>query len=164
MYDINIITIIFTVAILAIYFISLTLLRSYISSYGYKRDFKEKRIIYINKLVSILLLICLFTVLSLIWNVNFNGLLVLGSSFFALTGVALFASWSNLSNLTSSLIIFFSLPFKIDDEIKILDSDNTVEGKIIDMTMFYVLIEDKEKNLVSYPNNIFLQKAVTGKK
>ncbi len=82
----------------------------------------------------------------------------------AITGVALFAAWSNLSNLTSSVIIFFTLPFKIDDSVKILDGDNTVEGKIIDMTLFHVLLEDKDQKLISYPNNIFVQKVVVGNK
>lgn len=35
------------------------------------------------------------------WGIELRGLLVLGSSLFAMLGVALFAAWSLLSNLTA---------------------------------------------------------------
>ena len=93
---------------------------SFVRSHGNKHEIKEKRIVYIQKLNSIILLLITIILLSIVWSVNFKAFLIFGSSFFALAGVALFASWSNLSNLTSSAVIFFSLPFKIGDPIKVL--------------------------------------------
>lgn len=145
-----------------LFIVSFKIIKYFLRAFAERHNLKEQRVIYINKLNSIILPILLIIFLSIIWSFNFQSLMILGSSFFAIAGVALFAAWSNLSNLTSSVIIFFSLPFKIDDHIRILDGDNTVEGKIIDMTLFYVLIENEENKIISYPNNTFIQKAVVG--
>jgi len=98
--------------------------------------------------------------LALIWSVSLSGLLVFASSIFAVIGVALFAQWSILSNLTSSIIIFFSFPSRIGDYIKILDGDNSIEGKIIEIELFHIRILDHDDNIVIYPNNLFMQKPI----
>ena len=51
-------------------------------------------------------------------------------------------------------------PFKIEDEISVMDGANTVAGKVVDMTLFFVFVEDAEGNRVTVPNNIVLQRAV----
>ncbi len=160
----NLIQFISTFIAIAIYIILYHLNKSFIRTFGTNHNLKEKRIIYVQKLNSIFLLLILIVSLSIVWSLKFESLLIFGSSFLAISGVALFAAWSNLSNLTSSVIIFFTLPFKIDDSVKILDGDNTVEGKIIDMTLFHVLLEGKDQKLISYPNNIFIQKVIVGNK
>ncbi len=50
-----------------------------------------------------------------------------------------------------------------DDTIQILDGDNTIESKILDMALFSVLLEDENKNVVTYHNNVYLQKEVIKK-
>jgi small-conductance mechanosensitive channel len=75
-------------------------------------------------------------------------------------GIAFFASWSLLSNITASLIIFFSAPFKIMDSIKIIDGDNSIQGEVIDMTMFNLYIKNVNGKIISYPNNLIIQKPV----
>ncbi|NIW50111.1 MAG: mechanosensitive ion channel, partial [Gammaproteobacteria bacterium] len=72
----------------------------------------------------------------------YKGLLVFASSFFAIVGVALFAQWSILSNITASVIIFFTSNAKIGDKIKVVDGDNTVSGIIRDIGLFYTLLVD----------------------
>ena len=54
---------------------------------------------------------------TLIWGVNVKELGLILSSVFAVIGVALFAQWSILSNVTAGIILFFSFPFKIGDEL-----------------------------------------------
>ena len=97
-------------------------------------------------------------ILFFIWGVDYHGILVFGSSVLAIGGVALFAQWSILSNLTASIVIFFYYPARIGDRIRIVDGDNSLEGTIIDITMFQVLIEDDGLNLINYPNNLLIQK------
>jgi small-conductance mechanosensitive channel len=58
------------------------------------------------------------------------------------------------------MIIFFSYQFRIADKIRILDGDNSVTGQVKDMNMFTVIIETKEGHVVSYPNNLILQKPI----
>jgi len=98
--------------------------------------------------------------LLIIWGVKLEDLGLVLSSFFAILGVALFATWSILSNISAGIILFFSFPFKIGDRIKIQDDDFPLEAIITDVRAFYVELKTEEGTLVTYPNNLFLQKGV----
>ena len=52
-------------------------------------------------LLNIILAIVMLCLVLVFWGIELRGLLVLGSSIFAMLGVALFAAWSLLSNLTA---------------------------------------------------------------
>lgn len=101
--------------------------------------------------------------LILIWGVPIQDIGVVLSSVFAVIGVALFASWSILSNITAGVILFFTFPFKIGDKIRILDKDlhEPLECVIEDIRAFYLFLRTSNGELVTYPNNLFLQKAVS---
>ena len=105
--------------------------------------------------------------LIIIWGVDFSELGVLLSSVFAVIGVALFAQWSMLSNVTAGVILFFSFPFKIGDRIKILDKEIVEKDNeeretyvIEDIRAFHLHLRNARGELVTYPNNLMLQKAV----
>ena len=76
-------------------------------------------------------------------------------------GIGLFAIWSILSNVTSGIIMFFSFPYKVGDKIKIHDKDYPVEAIIEDIRAFQLHLRVENGDLVTYPNNLILQKAVT---
>lgn len=137
--------------------------KSAIRSFGMKRDYQKKRIIYTYKFVSVLLLILLSFALIIIWGIDVRHIFIFVSSFFAVVGIALFASWSVLSNITAGVIIFFSFPYKIGDSIRLVDGENSVEGIISDMTVFHMKIKDMEGNMVLYPNNLAIQKPIIKK-
>lgn len=149
-------------SILAIvsYFVIMAIITPIIARYGVRQRFLEQRIIYIKKFFFFLLFSFLFIVIAIIWGFDIRGVLIFTSSFFAVVGVALFASWSVLSNITSGIIIFFSFPYRIKNEITIIDGDNSVAGEIIDMTLFHIQLKDKEGNEIFYPNNLIIQKPV----
>ncbi|MGJ8732363.1 MAG: mechanosensitive ion channel family protein, partial [Cellulophaga sp.] len=86
-----------------------------ISKIGRISDINKVRTKLIIRYVTILLMAISFIVLVYIWQVNFEDLGIIFSSVFAVLGVALFASWSILSNVTAGVILFFSFPFKIGD-------------------------------------------------
>jgi len=117
----------------------------------------------IIKYVSVGHTILLVIALILIWGVPFQDIGVVLSSVFAVIGVALFASWSILSNITAGVILFFTFPFKIGDKIRILDKDlhEPLECVIEDIRAFYLYLRTSNGELVTYPNNLFLQKAVS---
>ena len=83
------------------------------------------------------------------------------SSVATVIGVAMFAQWSILSNITSGIILFFSFPFKIGDVIIIHDKDFPEEGEIEDIGAFHVTLRSKEGETVIYPNNLFFQKGIS---
>ena len=159
----NLINIIITLIIIILHVLFLKYAKYSINLIGKKNNIKTRRIIYITKLFRILIFLSFIVFISIIWGINYKFLFIFATTFFTIVGIALFATWSILSNLTSSFIIFSTCPFKIDDKIQILDGDNTIEGKILDMTLFNVLLEDNDGNIVTYPNNILLQKAIIKK-
>ena len=129
--------------------------------------FNQVRTNLIVKYISIALTLTAIAILTLIWGVNFRDLGLLLSSVFAVLGVALFAQWSILSNITSGVIIFFSYPFKIGNTIRIMDkeisnpehSDDNI-FVIEDIRAFHLHLRKKNGEMLTYPNSLVLQKGV----
>lgn len=106
-------------------------------------------------------LFLLFTaIFTIILNLGFGDISLFLSSIFAVLGVALFAQWSILSNLTASVLIFFVFPYRIGDKVKVAEKDEDISGVIIDITMFHVILRHSSGNIITYPNNLILQKGV----
>jgi small-conductance mechanosensitive channel len=57
--------------------------------------------------------------------------------------------------------MFFSFPYKVGDKIRIHDNDFPVEAVIEDIRAFQLYLRTDNGDLVTYPNNLILQKAVT---
>ncbi|GAA0870924.1 mechanosensitive ion channel family protein [Gangjinia marincola] len=98
---------------------------------------------------------------ELIWQFQFEDISLVFSSVFAVLGVGLFAAWSILSNVTSGVIMFFSFPFRIGDRIKVHDKDVELEGVIEDIRAFHLHMRKDNGELITYPNNLMLQKAIS---
>lgn len=130
-------------------------------------DFNPVRTNLILKFINIGLTIVAVVALTLVWSVNYKDLGVLLSSVFAVIGVALFAQWSILSNITAGVIIFFSFPFKIGNTIRILDKELTDPNSteldsfvIEDIRAFHLHLRRNNGEILTYPNNLVLQKGV----
>ena len=98
---------------------------------------------------------------TFIFGAQLKDLALVFSSVFAVIGIALFAIWSILSNITSGVIMFFSFPYKVGDKIQIHDKDFPIEAIIEDIRAFQLHLRLDNGDLVTYPNNLMLQKAVT---
>lgn len=114
----------------------------------------------VKKGVNFIFLMVTLSILFFIWGVDQSELVVFISSFLAVLGIALFAQWSMLSNITSGIIIFFSHPVKLDDTICILDKDYQIEGRVSDIGLFFVIIKTKDGERVTVPSNVFVQKMI----
>ena len=132
----------------------------FIQKIGTRKKIIPKRIYYISKLLRFLIVFLALMAMAIIWNMQLGGIMVFASSIFAVIGVALFAQWSILSNLTSSIIIFFTFPARVGDTIKVIDGDNTLSGEIVEISLFQIEILDAEGNTILYPNNLFIQKPI----
>jgi small-conductance mechanosensitive channel len=146
--------------ILVVIFLRLIVTKA-VKSYSRSHTVIEKRtnlvIKYIHLLISILAVISLIV----IWGVQKDDILITLSSIATVVGVAMFAQWSILSNITSGVILFFSFPFKIGDIIKVHDKDFNVEGEIIDINAFHTDLLTKDGERIVYPNNLLLQKGIS---
>jgi MscS family membrane protein len=134
--------------------------RIIIRKHATKHELDDSQRIYANKFFNFTLSIILFILLGIIWDISVKGLSVYFASVFAVVGVALFAQWSIISNITASIILFFNSPFKIGSRIRIMDKDDSVEGKVHDITFFNIHIETDDGTIISYPNNLALQRPI----
>jgi len=134
-----------------------------INKIGNKKNIGEYRKNFVLKTLNIISIIAIFMVTTTLIGVKYSEISIFLSSIFAIIGVALFAQWSILSNITASFIIFFNFPYKIGDEIKVIDTDGDISGIIVEISLFHVLIQQGE-DLITYPNSLILQKAVIKKK
>lgn len=105
----------------------------------------------------------LFIILISIFGVNKSELALFVGSVLTVIGIALFAQWSILSNITSGVIIFFNHYVKLEDTLVIMDKEYEIEGKIVDIGLFFVILETKEKEQISIPNSVFLHKMIKKK-
>ncbi len=128
---------------------------------GQRSEINITRTRLMFKYINILILLIAAFLLSFAWGVGLADLSLIFSSVFAVIGVALFAIWSILSNITSGIIMFFSFPYKIGDTIKIHDKDLPVQAEIEDIKAFHLHLRTPEGELITYPNNLILQKAVS---
>ena len=149
-----------TFLLILFFFISRKIITKLIKRHALKNELSKSRTTYIIKLSNFGLSVTIITIIALVWEISFRGLSIYFASFFAVAGVALFASWSILSNITAYAIIFFYFPFKIGSEIRIIDGDNSIEGKVDDITFFFIRIKLSTGEKVTYPNNLAIQKPI----
>ena len=121
----------------------------------------EARIRLIRRYITVTIFLFAVLIESFIFGTEFKEIAVVFSSIFAVIGIGLFAIWSILSNVTSGVIMFFSFPYKVGDKIKIHDKDYPIEAIIEDIRAFQLILREDNGDLVTYPNNLILQKAVT---
>ena len=126
-----------------------------------KNNKNYARVKLVGRYVSVTLLLIALLIEAYIFGLKMQDIVVVFSSVFAVIGIGLFAVWSILSNVTSGIIMFFSFPYKIGDKIHIHDKDFEVIGVIEDIRSFQMHLRIENGDLVTYPNNLMLQKAVT---
>jgi small-conductance mechanosensitive channel len=117
----------------------------------------------IKKIFQIILVAVTLPFILTVWGVQQSELFVFMASVLTVIGIALFAQWSLLSNITSGIIIFFNHSVKLDDTIAIIDKDYEVEGRISDIGLFFIKLKTKQGEEVTLPNNVFLQKMIKKK-
>ena len=128
---------------------------------GRKSNINDARIRLICRYVSVTLFLVAILIEAFIFGAEFKDMALIFSSVFAVIGIGLFAIWSILSNVTSGIIMFFSFPYKVGDKIRIHDKDFPIEAIVEDIRAFQLHLRCDNGDLVTYPNNLMLQKAVT---
>ena len=128
-----------------------------------KMDFDIKRKQITHRIINLFLTIFVVTVLAAIWNIHRDQLIVFMTSVVTVLGIAFFAQWSILSNITSSLILFFNHPMKIGQRIRVVDKEYDISGELIDISFFFLYIKNDVGELITIPNTIVLQKTIVTK-
>lgn len=149
-----------TTMTLSVFVVARFLLVKTIKRIGRISEINRIRTRLVIRYVTFALSIILIVALVLIWGVNIRELGLIISSVFAVIGVALFANWSILSNITAGIILFLYFPYKIGDRIRVQDKDFPDEAIIMDIQSFTVHLLKDNGELLTYPNNLLLQKGV----
>ncbi|AVR46151.1 mechanosensitive ion channel protein MscS [Christiangramia fulva] len=152
---------IYSLVVLILLILIQYILRKSAHRVGKRSEINLTRTRLMLKYINILVILIAIFLMAIAWGMELTQLALIFSSVFAVIGVALFAIWSILSNITSGIIMFFSFPYKIGDTIKIHDKDLPIEAVIEDIKAFHLHLRTKEGELITYPNNLLLQKAVS---
>lgn len=149
-----------TIIIIIAFIITKIATKRIINRVGLRFKYSTSRVKITNKIISVLSLMVFIIILMVIWGVGQSELLLFLSTILTILGVAFFAQWSIISNITSTLIIFFNHPIKIGDSLAIMDKDFQIEGKLSDIGIFFIMIKTKEGKVITIPSNIFMQKMI----
>ena len=115
----------------------------------------------IVKVLQLFISITGVVLLAGIWGFKQKEIAAFTSTVLTALGIAFFAQWSLLSNITSSIILFFNHPLKLGDTIKVLDKDYPFEGEITELTYFFVHLKTVEGEIITIPNSMILQKSIS---
>lgn len=153
-----------TIVVLVSYWILKAFAFKLINKTSDKQLLLQSRGMLIKKLINaILLTLCVLFVL-IIWGVKQSDLALFLGSALTIVGVAFFAQWSLLSNVTSSIILFFNHPIRLNDSVAILEGkEYVIEGKITNIGVFFITLQTAEGEELTLPNNVFIQKIILKK-
>ncbi|MEQ9405650.1 MAG: mechanosensitive ion channel [Cyclobacteriaceae bacterium] len=123
-------------------------------------NFEEARATYIKKAIGAGVGLVIIVFVGIVWEVSLKGLSLYVASFLTIVGVGLFATWSIVSNITASVILFFFFPFRIGSKVRVVDGDNSAEGEVIGLSLFSIRIKREDGFDVYVPNNLAIQKSI----
>lgn len=97
-------------------------------------------------------------IILFVWGFDFKGLLALSTGLIALTGAALFASWSILSNITAFFLLLTHQSYRKGNFIRVIDVDNYIEGYISEINLFNTKLLGEKQEVIIYPNNLLISR------
>lgn len=143
-----------------VYVISFFVTRNIINKSLKKTQLERTRRKIIIKALHLIITIIFTMFLGGIWGVKQSEIAVFAGTLLTALGIAFFAQWSLLSNITSSIILFFNHPLKLGDTIKILDKDYPYEGEVVELTYFFIHLKSTTGETITISNSLILQKSI----
>ena len=149
-----------TVIVVFAYIVSYFMTKITINNYLKNTQLQRGRRKIMIKAFNLIFLLAAVLLIGAIWGLKQNQIALFASTILTAFGIAFFAQWSLLSNITSSIILFFNHPLKIGDTIEILDKEYSFEGEITDLTYFFLHLKLKNGKIITIPNSLLLQKSI----
>ena len=148
-----------TLFILAIYIVLYFLFKTIINNFLKKTRLERGRRKMAIRTVQLFMSITTTILLTGVWGFKQSQIALFASSILTALGVAFFAQWSLLSNISSSILIFFNHPVKLGDFIKVLHKDYQYEGEVIELSYFFVHLKTVNDEIITIPNAHFFDKS-----
>jgi small-conductance mechanosensitive channel len=149
-----------TLAILFAWVITRIISKQAIKNLSIKFQVAVERRRIITKILNIIYFSLATIFIITTWGVEKEQFFLFFTSIITVLGIGFFAQWSILCNITSGIIIFFSHPIKLGDKIRVFDKDYLVEGKLINITFFYMHLQGEHKEKITIPNSVAFQKTI----
>jgi small-conductance mechanosensitive channel len=147
--------------VLVIYVVAFLATKTIINNTLKKAQLQRERRKMTVRAIHLFFLLGVVVLIAGIWGLEQNEIAAFATTLLTALGIAFFAAWSLLSNITSGILLFFNHPMKSGDTIHVLDKDYPVEGEIIDMTFFFVHLKTKTGEIITVPNSVILQKSIS---
>lgn len=99
-------------------------------------------------------------------NVEASVLWTAFTGFAAVGAVAFFAAWSVLSNIFCTFLIFTTRPFRLGDQVELLENGEKpgLKGVVTDINLIYTTLHEVggpvEGTLMQIPNSLFFQRGL----
>ncbi len=149
-----------TLLVLILTYFSVRLYRRYIDHTSTRHNFAPQRSAGISKAGQAIIYLISVGVISNVLGFGIQGIFVATSSLFAIVGIAFFAHWSILSNVTASIILFFTFPYRIGDRL-LVENEPRYSGILKDVTLMYLKIQTDGGSYITLPANVAIQKLIT---
>lgn len=153
------IQIIETLIILGCYIILYLIFKTVINNFLKKTRLERSRRKMAIKSFQLFTTMAAIILLTGVWGFKQNEIALFASTILTALGIAFFAQWSLLSNITSSILIFFNHPVKLGDYVKVLHKDYHYEGEVTEMNYFFVHIKTDDNEIITIPNSHFFEKS-----
>jgi small-conductance mechanosensitive channel len=147
-----------TVVTLVVYVLAVLVTRSVVNKTLRRARLEKTRRKIIVKTIHLLLTLTALVLIAGVWGVDKRELAVFASTTLTVLGIAFFAQWSLLSNITSGVLLFFNHPLKLGDTVKVHDKDHPIEGEIVDLGYFFIHVRTRSGEAITIPNSIMFQK------
>lgn len=148
------------ILVIALTYISVRIFRRYVTNTAEKHHFAEHRTVNITKTGKAIIYFISLIIISNVLGFGIQGVFIATSSFFAIVGIAFFAVWSILSNVTASILLYFTFPYRLGDRI-LIEGEPKYCGKLKDVTLMYLRIQTNTDSYITLPANVAIQKIIT---
>ncbi len=138
-----------------LYFIFKTVINNFLKKTLLERGRRKMAI----RAVQLFTTIGAIILLTGVWGFKQNQIALFASTILTALGIAFFAQWSLLSNITSSILIFFNHPVKLGDYIKVLNKDYHCEGEVTELNYFFVHLKTENNEIITIPNSHFFDQS-----
>ena len=138
-----------------LYFIFKTVINNFLKKTRLERSRRKMAI----RAVQLFTTMTVIILLTGVWGFKQNEIALFASTILTALGIAFFAQWSLLANITSSILIFFNHPVKLGDYIKVLHKDYHYEGEVTEMNYFFIHLKTNDNEIITIPNSHFFDKS-----
>ncbi len=147
-----------TVVILVVYLFAVLVTRSIINRTLRKAHLEKTRRKITVKAIHLLLSLTAVVLIAGVWGLDPREIAVFAGTTMTVLGIAFFAQWSLLSNVTAGILLFFNHPLKLGDTVRVFDKEYPFEGEIEDLSYFFVRMRTRTGETITIPNSIMFQK------